>query len=124
MNIKTSNELARKTLGISKYYEHALGYNPVKEFLNGSYGYDIWDMPVCERCERVAYWDKNDTATCLCGHCTKKPITVEQFLTDGFHKGLFDQTKFVDRKRTDKIGTVYGGEAGLEDENRKIIVAR
>lgn len=123
MNIKTSNELARQTIGASKYYEHALGYNPMKEFLNQSYGYDIWDMPVCERCEKVAWWDKDNTATCGCGHHTKNPITVEEFLTGGFHRGTFDKTMFIDRKQADKIATVYGGEAGMENEN-KIYLAR
>jgi hypothetical protein len=125
LNIKTSNELAKQTIGESKYYEHALAYNPMKEFLNESYGYDIWGMPVCEKCERVAWWDQEHTATCgNCGHHTQKPITVEEFLTGGFHQGLFDKTKYVDRKRADKIATVYGGEAGLPDENKKIYIAQ
>jgi hypothetical protein len=124
MNLKTSNQIAKQTIGVSKFYEHALGYNPAKVFLNETYGYDIWDMPVCERCERIAWWDKDDSATCGCGHHTKNPITVAEFLEGGYHQGLFDKTKFVNRKIATKTSTVYGGEAGLKDENKKIIIAR
>ena len=123
MNVRQSNEQAKSIIS-DKFYEHALRYNPAKEFLNNAYGYDIWDMPVCERCESVAWWDKEETATCgRCGHHTQKPITVEQFLTSGYHRGIFDQTRFLDRKRVDKIAAVYGGEAGMPDEN-KIYLAR
>jgi hypothetical protein len=123
MNTAESNVKAAKTLKDTKYFDHAISRE--REFLYQQYGFDIWSMPVCEKCERVALWHKNHTAICRsCGHETKKPITVEQFLMDGNHRGLFDRTQYVGRKKADKISIVYGGEAGLSDEDKKIIIAQ
>jgi hypothetical protein len=123
MNTAESNVLAAKTLEDTKYFDHAISRE--REFLYQQYGFDIWGMPVCERCERVALWHKGHTAMCRsCGHQTQKPITVEEFLMAGHHRGIFDRTQYVDRKKADNIAIVYGGEAGLQDEDKKIIIAQ
>ena len=40
----------------------------------------ILDQPVCEACERPAFWHTGDTANCfVCGRITKTPITVREY---------------------------------------------
>jgi len=41
-------------------------------------GIDFLNQPICERCEKIATWDKDDTCHCFaCGHNTKEPMTVQ-----------------------------------------------
>lgn len=51
-------------------------------------GIDFLTQPICERCEKVATWDKDDTCHCFsCGHNTKKPMTVQDHFMESL-KGI------------------------------------
>lgn len=119
-----------------KHLQHALNGNKRwwRKRLKDYFGFDVWKLPVCERCEGYALWHKegdNPVGACLCGHITKNPITVEQYYEQGHHidkTGLGrNMPVLVDRELIEpkKIATVYGGDAGLiGKDTKKILVAR
>jgi hypothetical protein len=87
---------------------HAMGVNKNfwRDRLKHEFGFDVWQLPVCERCEGYALWGKDAVGICKCGTITKNPITVEQYYEQGHH---------VDR-------TVHSDTPLIMD--RKIILAR
>lgn len=118
-----------------KHLQHALGANKHwwRKRLKDYFGFDVWKLPVCERCEGYALWHKegdNPVGVCRCGHITKNPLTVEQYYEQGHHidrTGLGrDMPVVVDRElvKPKQIATIYGGDAGFSDEGKKILVAR
>jgi hypothetical protein len=95
-----------------------------RDRLRMQFGFDIWRLPVCERCEGYALWNKdsegNAVGTCQCGYTTKNPITVEEYYTKGHHVDRTihnDAPVFVDRQIAlpKQVATV---------EDQKIIIAR
>jgi len=128
--IQQSNLKAWERLKDIKHFKHAMSSNPVRRLLYDRFGFDVWKLPICERCEGYAFWDKGGVGTCpKCGHTTKKPLTVQQFYEEGHHvdrRVQRDAPFIVDREVVTKrdVATVYAGEAGLPDAHRKIIIAR
>lgn len=108
--------------------KHVAGIN-WRERLRLQFGFDVWKLPVCMGCEGWAMWDKDKTAQCpACGKTTKNPITVQEYYEQGFDIDRTalgrDKPYIIDRQFTKGISTVFGGEAGLADTNKKIIIAR
>jgi hypothetical protein len=135
MNIGESNTRTMMSLKDMKHFQHAMSRNGNwwRERLRSQFGFDVWKLPVCERCEGWALWHKEGdqpVGACQCGHITKNPMTVEQFYTEGHHVDRTvnrDKTMILDRKFVNREGvaTVYAGEADLpSDQNRKILIAR
>ena len=87
--------------GVSPAYaKHALTKNELINafaFVMGG-GIDFLKQPICDKCEKPCTWGTYDQkyeanvryATCDCGHVTKNPITVEQYLTE-YVKGISPQ---------------------------------
>jgi hypothetical protein len=133
--IRQSNVAATKTLAELKHFKHAMSRNKNwwRKRLQRHFGFDVWKLPVCERCEGWALWHQENgqkVGACMCGHITRNPITVEEFYERGYH---IDKTGYgrdapliVERQlaRPKDVATVYGGEADLQDQHRKIVVAR
>lgn len=137
MRIEESNQRFINMMSGVKHGQHLLGGKHIagiswRERLQGQFGFDVWKMPVCKTCEGYALWDKpvngKTKAICSKGHITYNPITVQEYYEKGYHidkTGLGrDAPMIVDREFTNNTATVYGGEAGLIDSNKKIIVAR
>ena len=134
MNINQSNAKFKQTMSDNKHVQHAMKANKNfwRERLKLQFGFDVWQLPVCERCEGYALWHKEDgnaVGLCRCGHTTKNPITVEQYYEQGHHTDRTvhgDVPVVLDRQivSPDQVTTVYGGETGLKDQNKKIIIAR
>jgi hypothetical protein len=103
-----------------------------RERLAEQFGFDVWKMPVCKTCEGYALWDQPVNgrlkAVCSKGHITYDPITVQEYYEKGYHvdrTGLGkDAPMIVERQLVKDTNTVYGGEIGLEDQNKIIIVGR
>jgi len=119
-----------------KHLNHALSINKKwwRERLKHYFGFDVWKLPVCERCEGYALWHKdrdgNRVGACQCGHITKNPITVEEYYSKGYHVDRTalgrDEGLVVDRQivKPKEVATIYGGEADLPDKDKKILVVR
>jgi len=137
--MSTINESNTRTLSMlkdTKHFNHAMGKNKHwwRQRLQQQFGFDVWKLPVCEKCEGWALWHKENgqgVAACQCGHITKNPITVEEYYTQGHHAdrtGLARDTPLIlDRNlvRPNQVSTIYAGEADLPgDSNRKILIAR
>lgn len=101
-----------------------------RDRLHVHFGFDVWKLPVCGKCEGYALWDKGYTAVCVhCGHRTHKPITVQEYYEQGYHIDRTiqkDAPFIIDRQfaQGKDLATVYGGEAGLDNKDKKIIIAR
>lgn len=128
MRIKESNLKAIEVLKEQKHFHHGIRSSPIRALLFGRFGFDVWKMPVCEKCEGYAFWHLGGTASCpKCGHITPNPLTVEQFYEEGHH---VDRTVnpgapyIAERRVCNATATVFGGEADLQDQNKKIIIAR
>lgn len=55
----------------------------MKMALGGVFGpgaMDLLDQPMCERCEKIGYWHGDNGWCRSCGHETKNPITLNQYL--------------------------------------------
>ena len=134
MNISQNNAKFKQVMGDNKHVQHAMKSNKSwwRDRLKMQFGFDIWQLPVCERCEGYALWHKeggNPVGLCRCGHTTKNPITVEQYYEKGHHVDRTmhgDAPVVIDRQLVSpsQVATAYGGEAGLSDQNKKIIIAR
>ena len=91
MNVNQSNARFRQTMQTNKHTQHAMSANKKwwRDRLTAQFGFDIWQLPVCERCEGYALWHKdsegNAVGSCKCGHTTKSPITVEKYYEQGLH---------------------------------------
>lgn len=135
MNIDQGNARFKQVMQGNKHTQHAMKANKNwwRERLKLQFGFDVWQLPVCERCEGYALWHKdaegNAVGACRCGHTTKNPITVQKYYEQGHHVDRSvhsDAPVFIDRQIVlpSQAATVYGGEAELSDTNKKIIVAR
>lgn len=133
--IQQSNARTFAMLNSTKHFKHTMKANKSwwRSRLRDTFGFDVWKLPVCERCEGWALWhhvDGQGVGACRCGHTTRNPITVEDFYTKGYHvdrTGLGrDAPLIVDRQFAEpkQLATVYGGEAGIDDQHRKIVIAR
>lgn len=63
---------------------------------------NILDLPVCERCERIALNDKNSTYTCpVCGHSGVTKTLVRDYLVSEKYisPAQRDRVVFTDLKR-------------------------
>lgn len=121
MNLLESNARAVNVLKDDKLFSSNVE-RQWRPRLMAQFHFDVWKLPVCERCEGWALWHGRGKCSCpKCGHTTKNPITVEQFYEKGYH---IDRTihknaqQFAERGFHDKVATVYGGEAGLRDEKK------
>ncbi len=128
-SIKQANRKLYEQLKNDKHFEHAVLANPrVRDFLLNRFGFDIYQMPMCGKCERIGFWHKQDGVRggyCpRCGTFTANPLTAGQFYEQGLH---VDRTVhpgapvMVDRKLADpnRVVTVYGGEADLPDKDKE-----
>jgi hypothetical protein len=110
-----------------KHLLHAMANKRMRVFLTYG-GYDIWEMPICGKCEKIAWWDKGGKAVCSdpkCGHVTEKPITFGQFYEMGYHTDRSvhrDAPFYVDRQKADGVVAVTAGEAGIEDGNPNRVI--
>lgn len=56
---------------------------------------DLLELPVCERCERVALHDKGGTYTCpVCGHSGATKTRVRDYLVD---------EKYIDEAHRERV---------------------
>ena len=136
MRLKDANRIAAQTLGDEKHFQHALPPGPMRDMLLRRFGFDVWQMPICGHCERIAYWDKDETgtprATCrYCGGHTVHPLTVQQYYEARYHTDATlnpDAPMYADRQKVlhrRKLATVYGGEADQPDAHRPhLVIAR
>ncbi len=125
MNINESNVRATRVLKDDKLFKSKI-MRVWRDRLKIGFGFDVWKLPVCEKCEGWALWDEGGRGTCTkCGHTTKNPITVERYYENDYNVDRTvnrDAPRFADRGFYSKVATVYGGEAGLNNEHKKIIV--
>ncbi len=125
--IKESNIKLLGTMKDELHLQHAMKNAAMKRVVQ-RHAADIWKLPVCGACEKLAQWNKGWTAYCPeCGKVTDKPITFGEFYEAGYHRdGTVHKgaPKYVDREKTQGTDTVYGGEIGSKDKDKKIIVAR
>lgn len=139
MRIVESNQQTFRQLQGMKHFNHAVKGNKfwrrrLRSDLQEYFGFDVWRLPVCKGCEGWALWHKdtegNPVGACMhCGHITKDPITVQEYYEQDHHIDRTiqkDAPYVVDRQvvAPKQVHTVYGGEAGLPDENKKLIIAR
>lgn len=136
MLIQNSNARTIAELKDVSHFKHVMEKNKGfwRHRLRQQFGFDVWKLPVCEKCEGWALWHKDGekgVGACRCGHITKNPITVEEYYTQGYHidrTGMGrDQPVILDRKfvAPKQVSTVYAGEADLRgDPNREILIAR
>lgn len=126
MDINQSNARFKRTMKSNKHTQHAMGINKQwwRDRLTAQFGFDIWQLPVCERCEGYALWHKdsegNPVGYCRCGHITKKPITVEKYYESGHH---------IDRSIHHEAPVVVDRQIVLPNQvetvgDNKIIIAR
>jgi hypothetical protein len=116
-------------MSAEKHLLHAMANKRMKVFLTYG-GYDIWEMPICGKCEKIAWWDKGGKAVCSdpkCGHVTENPITFGKFYEMGYHADRTvqrDAPFYIDRQKAAGVVGVTAGEAGIEDgdPNRVILV--
>lgn len=81
-------------------------------------GIDLLKQPVCGRCEMPCTWGtydykedlltKDRFATCDCGHVTKNPITVEEYLME-YMKGIDPKILQATRPALNDIFTLTEG---------------
>ena len=130
MNIHDSN---MRFLNVMKDNKHTKSATEKfwRDRLSMQFGFDVWKLPVCRSCEGFAFWHKDEQGNavgyCQCGTITKDPITVEQYYEQGHHvdRTLHADAPFIiDRKQAKGFDVAFGGEAGLEEQNKKIIIAR
>lgn len=75
---------------------HAFSHDWIRAFLFEKFGYDVWEMPMCEGCERVAFWHVGETSMCPhCGKHTKNPITVEEYYKKQYNKTNYGKGKKI-----------------------------
>lgn len=124
MDIQQSNQRAAQVLKDDKLFRSRfMQFWQMR--LQQEFGFDVWKLPVCERCEGWALWDQGKATCPTCHHTTANPITVEKYyecqynIDRSIHTGA---PKFAMRDFHKETATVYGGEAGLADESKKIIV--
>lgn len=116
---QTNPRLMAKMMA-EKHLLHAMKNKRMKVFLTFG-GYDIWEMPICGKCEKIAWWDKGGKAVCSdpkCGHVTDNPITFGQFYEMGYHTDRSvhpNAPYYVDREKAAGVVEVTAGEAGIED---------
>lgn len=91
-NIELLNKLNKSDI---KYAKHMLHKNDIVEsFLKYmGFGTDVLSQPVCNKCEKPGLWgmDENKKGAChctSCGHITKKPMTVSQYMMDQMEKQI------------------------------------
>lgn len=136
-SIAQSNTRFLNMMQSNSHAQHALKgkhlFGNWKERLKHQFGFDVWKLPVCMGCEGWALWDKDDQGNGIaqcpsCGKTTKNPITVQEYYEQGFHVDRTalgkDKPHIIDREYTKGTSTVFGGEVGLADANKKIIIAR
>jgi len=114
------------------HYKHAI--QNIRNTLTIEKGYDVWKLPVCEKCEGYALWHNDGgqkVGSCFkCGHTTRNPITVQEYYERGYavdQTGLGrDQPLIVDREiiNPKDVATIYRGDVRMDNPDRKIIIAR
>lgn len=131
MRIGESNARFGQMMKNNIHYQHAV--KQIRDTLTIQFGFDVWKLPVCEKCEGYALWHQQEgrkVGACKCGHITKNPITVQEYYEKGY---AIDKTGFgrdtpvvVDRNfvQPKDVGTIYRGDAGLDNPDKKIIIAR
>lgn len=127
--VKQANMRLAKMLGEEKHFRHAFS-EQLRRFILEEAGFDLYQMPICPRCERLAYWDKGGAAFCLhCGPISPPVVTFGEFYEAGYATDRTlhpDAPVMVDRSlaKPADILTVVGGEADLQDTKKilKVII--
>jgi hypothetical protein len=126
MDLLESNAIAVNVLGNDKLFKSNVE-KVWRPRLLAEFHFDVWKLPVCERCEGWGLWDGRDKGVChKCGHTSYNPLTVEQFYEQGLHVDRTvhkDAPRFAERGFHKKVATAYGGEAGLADKDKKFLIA-
>lgn len=132
MRIAESNTRFGNMMHNTAHYKHAI--QKIRNTLTIQNGFDVWKLPVCERCEGYALWHNQDgkgVGACMCcGHITKNPITVQEYYEKGYaidKTGLGrDQPLIIDREfvAPKDVATIYRGDIGADNQNKEIIIAR
>ena len=113
-NLK-NRKLMEQLKGVSPAYaKHAMTRNDLLKafaFKVGG-GVDLLKQPVCERCELPCTWGtydykedlltKDRLATCECGHVSRNPMTVEQYLME-YVKGVDERLLDAVRPKLNEI---------------------
>jgi hypothetical protein len=124
-DIKEANERLARALGGEKHFKHAVTER-FRQFLLREGGFDLYNMPVCPHCERLAWWDKGGGGYCpRCGRFEPPVVTFGEFYESDYHTDRITHPRapvVVDREAAEpeRVATVYGGEANLEDKDRVI----
>lgn len=77
-----------------RYWLHALQGDPIvgdyirsQMRLNPTFNREIFNQPVCEKCERIAFHHKNGVMCATCGHwSTGKTHKIKIHLSEGHYK--------------------------------------
>jgi hypothetical protein len=124
-SIKESNLRIASMLREGKHFSHAMS-EEFRLFLLVQGGFDLWDMPICPHCEGLGYWDKEGSAYCpKHGRIAPPVMTFGPYYEAGYAVDRTvhpDAPVMVDREMVspDKVATVYGGEADLDDKDKVV----
>ena len=121
---RETNKVLFREMSGEKHLLHAMANKRMKVFLTVG-DYDLWEMPICSACERVAFWHTDDTAMCPhCGKQTMQPITFGKFYEMGHHTDRIvrpNSPHYIDRQKADAVVEVHAGEAGLDGDPNRVI---
>lgn len=84
MDIKNHNKLIKMSLGHNKHLNHVMTSGEIRKVTAIENSYPLTRMPVCNHCEKLAYWNHGGAWCPSCGTYTKTPITYSSYLASGF----------------------------------------